>query len=78
MERIDKSLFFISVPNTFNTAVELREEGGFTYQYQYLGRNINELQDYTLIVPFSNEVFSISQLQQIESKFPSSFNLLSE
>ncbi|MFC2116796.1 glutamate racemase, partial [Bacteroidota bacterium] len=77
-DRIDESLFFISVPNTSNPAVEVTDEGGFTYQYQYYDREINQLQDYTLIVPFSNKVISISQLQQIQRKFPTSYNIISE
>lgn len=77
-ERNKQSMFFISVPNAFNPEVNLSEEGGFRYQYQYIDRKINELQEYTLLVPFSKEVISEPQLIQIKKNFPKTYSILKD
>ena len=74
--RIQKSLFFISVPNTFSTKTETDKNGNFTYDYQYKKRNINELTDYTRIVPFSNDLFSDDEISIIHQRLPATYELL--
>lgn len=69
-------MFFTSVPNTFNQTVELNESRSFTYEYQYLKREKNELKPSTLIVPISEKVISKIQLNQIREKYPETYNLI--
>jgi glutamate racemase len=72
------SSFFISVPNIFEPSVETTSQGAFTYDYQYVSRGINELKDFTLIVPFSPDVISGNQLHQIESNFPATYDRIKQ
>ncbi|MCF8380057.1 MAG: hypothetical protein K9H49_10800 [Bacteroidales bacterium] len=71
-----RSSFYLTVPNTFISEVETTSEGVFSYDYQYLKREINSLVDHTLSLPFSREVISASQLEQIEKKLPATYELI--
>ena len=73
-----KDLFFTSVPNTFNPNVKTNEYGTFTYEYQYINRDVNNLEHSTLIVPISEKVISNEQLKQIEEKYPGTYHLLKD
>jgi len=75
-QRLDESMFFISVPNTFNSEVSVTAEGAFTYRYQYLDRNINELQEYTLVVPLTERILSDLQLVEIRKNIPETYKLI--
>ncbi len=76
VEEERESAFYISVPNIFNSEVEVTSESVFNYEYQYLKREANTLSDYTLIIPFSSEVISAPQLEQIEKKLPATYKLI--
>jgi glutamate racemase len=75
-QRLDESMFFISVPNTYNSKVSVTAEGAFTYRYQYLDRNINELQEYTLVVPLTERILSDLQLGEIRKNVPGTYKLI--
>ncbi|MGM0532378.1 MAG: glutamate racemase [Bacteroidota bacterium] len=75
-ERLNESRFFLSVPNTFEPDVEMGSDNRFTYEYQYKRREINELKDFTLIVPFSNELISEEQINRIQTRLPATYDLL--
>ncbi|MEN8155896.1 MAG: Asp/Glu/hydantoin racemase [Bacteroidota bacterium] len=70
------SSFFISVPNRSLPGSQVTREGSFDYEYQYFGREANDLKNSTLIIPFSREVISDGQLQQIERRFPETYRLI--
>ncbi len=76
-DHLKTSRFFISVPNIFEPSVQTEEDGKrFSYDYQYLGRDINELKDYTVPVPLSQEVISGEQLELIEQRLPLTYKLI--
>lgn len=72
-QRIETSRFFISVPNTFDPDIKTENDGRFTYEYQYRTRNINQLEDFTLIVPFSKGLLSNEQFDMIRTRLPYTF-----
>ncbi len=74
--RIQGSRFFLTVPNPFEPGVERNPDGRFTYEYQYRKRTINQLKDFTLIVPFSNELISGEQMDMIQMRLPFTYDLL--
>jgi glutamate racemase len=75
-EQTGDASFYISVPNIHLADADITDKGTFSYSYQYLTRDINMLQDFTLLVPFSREVIHENQLKQIEAHFPETFNLI--
>ena len=78
-DRLKTSRFYISVPNIFEPSVETEEDGNrFRYEYQYLIRGINELKDYTLLVPLSREVISNEQLGLIKQRLPLTYELITQ
>lgn len=74
--RIKESRFFLTVPNSFEPEVEQNPGGGFTYEYQYRKRKVNQLKDFTLIVPFSKELISDEQTDIIRNRLPFTYDLL--
>jgi glutamate racemase len=73
-----ESLFYISKPNIFEPGVKINSEGKFTYEYQYSEREINELINYTMIVPFSDSLISDEQADQIRTKIPATYKLIKD
>ncbi len=73
-EKLGESQFFISVPNMENTNIKT-ENQKFTYEYKY-GREVNEIQEYVKIVPFSRENISPEIYKSIEKKLPYSYDLI--
>ena len=73
---MQKSRFFLTVPNPFEPEVERNQDGRFTYEYQYRKRTINQLKDFTLIVPFSRELISGEQMGMIQTRLPFTYELL--
>ncbi|MDD4109225.1 MAG: hypothetical protein PHH93_10955 [Prolixibacteraceae bacterium] len=76
--RLEKSRFYISIPNVFEPSVETADSHRFTYDYQYNKRTINQLIDYTLIVPFSEELISGEQFEIIEKRLPYTYRLINK
>lgn len=74
--RAGASRFFMSVPNTFEPEVKTATDNRFTYDYQYKNREINELKDFTLIVPFAWELISSEQMAMIQTKLPSTYEII--
>jgi glutamate racemase len=75
-ERLTQSRFFLTVPNVFDPDVETGFDNRFTYEYQYKRREINELKDFTLIVPFSSELISEEQINRIQTRLPATYDLV--
>lgn len=69
------SEFFISVPNTDNTNVQLDAEGRFTYDYKY-GRTEGQIQEYIKVVPFDRTNISNETLSRFEKLIPNTYKLL--
>ena len=76
INRLEESRFFVSVPNAFDPSVEKVSNNTFTYDYQYKKRKINELKDYTLIVPLSRKLITDEQIDLIQKKMPFTYELL--
>jgi len=74
--RLEKSRFYISVPDIFEASVETVDGKRFTYDYQYKKRKANQLIDYTLIVPLNEELVSSEQLNIIEERLPYTYRLI--
>ncbi len=74
--RLRSSRFFVSVPNIFEPTVKTEGDMRFNYDYQYKIRNINELKDFTMIVPLSEELISEEQLNLIQQRLPYTYKLL--
>lgn len=74
---LDKSEFYISVPNVLNKNVQLDSLGNFTYDYKY-GRNAGEFQEYVKAVPFSEKTLLPEVLEMIKEKIPFIFKLIME
>lgn len=69
------SEFYISVPNTDNTEVELDEQGRFTYDYKY-GRTAGQIQEYVKAVPFDSKNVSKETLDRLRQMVPKTFTLI--
>jgi glutamate racemase len=76
LKRLEESRFFVSVPNQFNPGTEIASDNRFTYEYQYKKRKINELKDYTLIVPLTSQLISDEQMNLIQKKLPFTSKLI--
>jgi len=72
---IDKSEFYISVPNKFNENNTLNKDHKFPYEYKY-GRNVGEIQEYVKVVPFSRDNISDDTLDRLKLKIPNVYNLI--
>jgi len=74
---IQKSEFYISVPNVTNPQVQLDGSGNFTYKYKY-GRKAGNTQEYVKRVPFSRETLNIEVIQRLSVGIPVVYQLIHE
>ena len=72
---IKDSEFYISVPNKYNKNIKTDNEGRFTYEYKY-GRNVNEIQEYVKVVPFSRNNISGDILTRFQQQIPHVYQLM--
>ncbi|OQX99998.1 MAG: hypothetical protein B6I20_09365 [Bacteroidetes bacterium 4572_117] len=69
--------FYISKANISNPKVET-ENGKFTYDYKYIVRKPNDIQEYVKIVPFSNNAISKDILLNIKNRLPETYKKINE
>jgi len=72
---IDKSEFYISIPDRFNKNNTLNKDHKFPYDYKY-GRNAGEIQEYVKVVPFSRANISDDILGRLKLQIPNVYNLI--
>lgn len=72
---IEKSEFYISVPNQFNKNTSLNKDRKFPYEYKY-GRNAGEIQEYVKVVPFSRNNISDDILSRLKLQIPGVYDLI--
>jgi glutamate racemase len=72
---MDKSEFYISVPNILNNNVQLDSTGNFTYEYKY-GRNAGEIQEYVKRVPFNKSNLHPDVIEMLKEKTPLIYKLI--
>lgn len=73
---LDKSEFYISVPNISNKNVVVDKFGNFTYDYKY-GRNADIIQQYVKQVPFSRMNIPNETISRLSETIPYTFELIS-
>ncbi|MBE0538495.1 MAG: aspartate/glutamate racemase family protein [Ignavibacterium sp.] len=76
-EDLNKSEFYISVPNTLNKNVLLDTLGNFTYEYKY-GRNAGSIQEYVKQVPFNKTNLHPDVIKMLKEKTPLIFKLITD
>jgi glutamate racemase len=76
-ETLNKSEFYISVPNVVNKNVESDSTGSFTYEYKY-GREAGVIQEYVKQVPFSKSNMHPDVIQMLKEKAPGTYKLITE
>ncbi len=64
--------FYISKANLNNPKVET-ENGKLTYNYKYLVREANDIQEYIKVVPFNNKSISNDILLNIKNQLPETY-----
>lgn len=72
---MEKSEFYISVPNVLNKKVQLDSAGNFTYDYKY-GRNTGEIQEYVKRVPFNNSNLHPDVIEMLKEKTPLVYKMI--
>jgi hypothetical protein len=72
---IKNSEFYISVANKDNSNNVIDKEGRFPYAYKY-GRNVNEIQEYVKVVPFSRKNISDAILMRFQEQIPYVYQLM--
>lgn len=72
---VQKSGFYLSVPNVFNKSNSLDDAGEFTYEYKY-GRNAGRIQEYVKRVPFSTACISEEVFGRLSKKMPLVFKMI--
>lgn len=72
---INKSEFYISVPNNGNSLIKTDQNGNFTYDYKY-GREAHQIQEYVKVVPFSRKNISSDILNRFQKQIPYVFELM--
>jgi glutamate racemase len=72
---INKSEFYISVPNAQNANNVIDNKGNFTYDYKY-GRTEGYIQEYVKRVPFSKATLSQDLTERLSKQIPSTFELI--
>jgi glutamate racemase len=72
---IKNSEFYISVANKDNSNNVIDKEGRFPYAYKY-GRNVNEIQEYVKVVPFSRKNISDAILMRFQEQIPYVYELM--
>jgi len=76
-EDLNKSEFYISVPNTLNKNVLLDTLGNFTYEYKY-GRNAGSIQEYVKQVPFNKTNLHPDVIKMLKEKTPLVYKLITD
>jgi glutamate racemase len=74
---IDKSEFYISVPNTLNEDVKTESAHNFTYEYKY-GRDAGNIQQYVKRVPFNKSNLHPDVIEMLKEKTPLLYQLIIE
>ena len=74
-DNIDKSEFYISVPNVLNENVELDSLRNFTYEYKY-GRDAGNIQKYVKRVPFNKTNLHPEVIDMLKEKTPLIYQLI--
>ncbi|MCK5269872.1 MAG: aspartate/glutamate racemase family protein [Sedimentisphaerales bacterium] len=74
-ESLNRSEFYVSVPNQSNHRIQVNSSGGFTYNYKY-GRDEGFIQEYVKRVPFSKNTIAPEVLRRLSQKVPLVFNLI--
>jgi glutamate racemase len=69
------SEFYISLPNTSNTNIQLEAPGVFSYDYKY-ARDAGEIQEYVKRVPFSRTTIPADVLDRLAEKVPNVYRLM--
>ncbi|NBR35947.1 MAG: Asp/Glu/hydantoin racemase [Chitinophagales bacterium] len=64
--------FFISVPNTLLTGVQLQEDGWFTNEYKY-GRRAGEQKQFVQFVPFDTRNIAQATYERFRSMLPACY-----
>jgi hypothetical protein len=73
---LEKSEFYISVPNITNQNVDIDKSGNFTYDYKY-GRDADIIQQYVKHVPFSRRNIPEETISRLSETIPYTFELIS-
>jgi glutamate racemase len=73
--QLERSEFYISVPNRALPGIRLGGDGELTYRYKY-GRTAGQIQQYVKRVPFSRRSLSADAIQRIERKTPRAYSLI--
>ncbi len=76
-EDLNKSEFYISVPNALNKNVLLDTLGNFTYEYKY-GRNAGSIQEYVKQVPFNKTNLHPDVIKMLKEKTPLIYKLITD
>jgi len=76
-ETLDKSEFYISVPNVRNKNIELDSLGNFTYEYKY-GRDAGSIQEYVKQVPFNKSNLHPEVIKMLKEKTPHIYKLITD
>ena len=74
---LNKSEFYISVPNTLNKNVLIDTLGNFTYEYKY-GRTAGIIQEYVKQVPFNKSNLHPDVIDMLKEKTPLIFKLITD
>ncbi|MFO7524868.1 MAG: hypothetical protein R6W68_05405 [Ignavibacteriaceae bacterium] len=74
---MDKSEFYISVPNILNENVKMESAGNFTYEYKY-GRDAGNIQQYVKRVPFNKANLHPDVIEMLKEKTPLLYQLIIE
>lgn len=72
---MDKSEFYISVPNILNENVKTESAGNFTYEYKY-GRDAGNIQQYVKRVPFNKSNLHPDVIEMLKEKTPLIYQLI--
>ena len=74
---LNKSEFYISVPNTLNKNVLIDTLGNFTYEYKY-GRTAGIIQEYVKQVPFNKTNLHPDVIMMLKEKTPLIYKLITD
>ena len=72
---LEKSEFYISVPNVHNEEITVDSTGQFTYDYKY-GRETGQIQEYVKRVPFSRRTLSEEKIRRLKQKIPNTYRYI--
>ena len=74
---LNKSEFYISVPNVQNKNIKIDSLGNFTYEYKY-GRTAGIIQEYVKQVPFNRTNLHPDVIKMLKEKTPLIFKLITD